>query len=43
LVVGPTQAGKTSSLVVPTLLRWRGAVVVTRVKNDVIEATSKWR
>ena len=43
LIVGPTQVGKTSSLVVPALLRWRDAVIVTSVKNDVVEATSKWR
>jgi type IV secretion system protein VirD4 len=43
LIVGPTQAGKTSSLVVPALLRWRDAVIVTSVKNDVVEATSRWR
>ena len=43
LVVGPTQAGKTSSLVVPALLRWRDAVIVTSVKQDVVEATCPWR
>jgi type IV secretion system protein VirD4 len=43
LVVGPTQAGKTSSLVVPALLRWSDAVVVTSVKNDVIAMTRRWR
>jgi type IV secretion system protein VirD4 len=43
LIVGPTQAGKTSSFVVPALLRWRDAVIVTSVKNDVVEMTSKWR
>jgi type IV secretory pathway TraG/TraD family ATPase VirD4 len=43
LIVGPTQAGKTSSIVVPALLRWRDAVIVTSVKNDVVEMTSKWR
>ncbi len=43
LVVGPTQAGKTSSLVVPALLRWCDALVVTSVKNDVIAMTQKWR
>ncbi|HWD96387.1 MAG TPA: type IV secretory system conjugative DNA transfer family protein [Acidimicrobiales bacterium] len=43
LIVGPTQAGKTSSLVMPALLRWTDALVVTSVKNDVIEATSQWR
>jgi type IV secretion system protein VirD4 len=43
LIVGPTQAGKTSSIVVPALLRWRDAVIVTSVKNDVVEMTAKWR
>jgi type IV secretion system protein VirD4 len=43
LIVGPTQAGKTSALVVPALLRWRDAVIVTSVKMDVVEATAKWR
>ena len=43
LIVGPTQAGKTSSIVVPALLRWRDAVIVTSVKNDVVEMTSTWR
>jgi len=43
LIVGPTQAGKTSSLVVPALLRWRDAIVVTSVKSDVVAATQKWR
>ena len=43
LVVGPTQAGKTSSLVVPAILRWDGPVVVTSVKSDVVAATQAWR
>jgi type IV secretion system protein VirD4 len=43
LVVGPTQSGKTSALVVPTLLRWRDAAIVTSVKNDVVATTSHWR
>ncbi len=43
LVVGPTQAGKTSSIVVPALLRWSDALVVTSVKNDVIATTRQWR
>jgi type IV secretory pathway TraG/TraD family ATPase VirD4 len=43
LVVGPTQAGKTSSIVVPALLRWSDALVVTSVKNDVIAMTRRWR
>ena len=40
LVVGPTQAGKTSSLVVPAILGWNGPVVVTSVKNDVVAITA---
>ncbi len=43
LVVGPTQVGKTSSLVVPSILNWSGALVVTSVKRDVIDATLPWR
>ncbi|MFI5035394.1 MAG: type IV secretory system conjugative DNA transfer family protein [Acidimicrobiales bacterium] len=43
LVVGPTQTGKTSSLVVPALLRWSGPAVVTSVKRDVVAATARWR
>ena len=43
LIVGPTQVGKTSSLVIPALLRWSDALVVTSVKSDVLEATRDWR
>lgn len=43
LVVGPTQSGKTSSLVVPALLRWGDAAVVTSVKHDVVHSTLAWR
>jgi type IV secretory pathway TraG/TraD family ATPase VirD4 len=43
LIVGPTQAGKTSSLVLPALLRWSDAIVVTSVKSDVVESTRIWR
>ena len=43
LIVGPTQVGKTSSLVVPSLLNWTGALVVTSVKRDVVEMTKRWR
>jgi len=43
LIVGPTQVGKTSSLVIPSILRWTDALVVTSVKNDVIATTSEWR
>jgi type IV secretory pathway TraG/TraD family ATPase VirD4 len=43
LIVGPTQVGKTSSLVMPALLRWSDALVVTSVKSDVIKSTQRWR
>ena len=43
LVVGPTQSGKTSSLVTPALLRWSDALVVTSVKSDVVATTCAWR
>lgn len=43
LIVGPTQGGKTSSLVMPAILRWQGALVVTSVKRDVVDATAPWR
>jgi type IV secretion system protein VirD4 len=43
LIVGPTQVGKTSSLVIPSILRWSDALVVTSVKNDVIATTKRWR
>jgi type IV secretory pathway TraG/TraD family ATPase VirD4 len=43
LIVGPTQAGKTSSLVVPALLTWPGPLVVTSVKDDVVRTTHAWR
>lgn len=43
LVVGPTQVGKTSSLVIPSILTWPDALVVTSVKRDVVTATEPWR
>jgi type IV secretory pathway TraG/TraD family ATPase VirD4 len=43
LIVGPTQGGKTSSLVIPAILRWEDALLVTSVKSDVIDATAPWR
>ncbi len=43
LVVGPTQVGKTSAVVVPAILRWSGPLVVTSVKRDVVELTERWR
>ena len=42
-MIGPTQVGKTSSVVIPALLRWTDALVVTSVKSDVIATTLAWR
>jgi type IV secretion system protein VirD4 len=39
LVVGPTQSGKTTGVVVPALRSWKGPVVVTSVKPDVVRST----
>ena len=39
LVVAPTQAGKTTRVVVPNVLAWRGPLVVTSVKADILAAT----
>jgi type IV secretion system protein VirD4 len=40
LVVAPTQAGKTTRFVIPTVLRWNGPMVVTTsVKSDVLRLT----
>jgi type IV secretory pathway TraG/TraD family ATPase VirD4 len=43
LILGPTQSGKTSSLVIPALLRWEGPVVAASVKNDLVQATAAHR
>ena len=36
VVFGPTQSGKTTSLVLPALLEWRGPVVATSAKSDIL-------
>jgi type IV secretory pathway TraG/TraD family ATPase VirD4 len=41
LVLGPPRSGKTSSVVIPALLRAPGAVVSTATKEDVLQAS--WR
>jgi type IV secretory pathway TraG/TraD family ATPase VirD4 len=43
LIVGPTQSGKTSCLVVPAILDWRGPVLAASVKDDLVAATAAWR
>ena len=41
LVLGPPRSGKTSSIVVPTILGAPGAVVSTSTKPDVLRATAR--
>ena len=43
LVVAPTQAGKTTCLVMPTVVRWRGPLVVASTKPDVLRQTHRHR
>ncbi len=39
LLIGPTQSGKTSGLAIPAILEWRGPVVATSVKSDLVHST----
>jgi len=39
MVIAPTQAGKTTRFVIPTVLRWDGPMLITSVKSDVLRAT----
>ena len=43
LVVGPTRSGKTTCLVVPNLLDWRGPAVVTSTKGELLALTAARR
>jgi len=42
-VLGPTDSGKTCSVVIPALLAWDGPAIVTSVKTDVLGATENRR
>jgi type IV secretion system protein VirD4 len=39
IVFAPTGTHKTTGLAIPALLEWQGPVLVTSVKNDLLEAT----
>jgi type IV secretion system protein VirD4 len=39
MVVGPSQSGKTTGLVVPALLEWEGPALCTSIKSDVVHDT----
>lgn len=43
LVVGPSQSGKTTGLVIPAILEWEGPVLATSVKTDLVRDTLGWR
>ncbi|MHB8718866.1 MAG: type IV secretory system conjugative DNA transfer family protein [Candidatus Dormibacteria bacterium] len=43
LVIGPTRSGKTSSLLVPNLLRWPGPAIVTSTKAELVDLTAAAR
>src|SRR5438270_3986329 len=43
LVLGVQRSGKTSTVVVPTLLGWAGAVVATSTKEELVALTSRRR
>ncbi|HXQ19015.1 MAG TPA: cytochrome P450 [Acidimicrobiales bacterium] len=42
-VIGPTQSGKTTGLAIPAILSWRGPVVASSVKTDLVRDTRGWR
>jgi type IV secretion system protein VirD4 len=39
MVVGPSQSGKTTGIVVPALLEWDGPALSTSIKSDVVHDT----
>lgn len=43
LVFGPTLSFKTRGIVIPTIRRWRGPVIATSVKPDILRATLQAR
>lgn len=43
LVLGPPRAGKTSGVIIPTVLAHQGPAVVTSTKPDVLHATARVR
>src|SRR5439155_5547434 len=43
LLLGVQRSGKTSSVVVPTLLAWSGAVVATSTKEELVNLTAGHR
>ncbi|MEN3273438.1 MAG: type secretion system protein VirD4 [Actinomycetota bacterium] len=42
-VIGPTGCGKTAGFAIPALLEWRGPIIATSVKTDLVAATIEHR
>ncbi|MEY2472850.1 MAG: type secretion system protein VirD4 [Actinomycetota bacterium] len=42
-VIGPSGCGKTAGFAIPALLEWRGPIIATSVKGDLLAATLKHR
>ncbi|MGF3027649.1 type IV secretory system conjugative DNA transfer family protein [Methylobacterium aquaticum] len=43
LTVAPTRSGKSTTLIIPNLLRYKGSAVVLDPKGELYDATSAWR
>lgn len=43
IVLGPTQSMKTSGFAIPSILEWRGPVIATSVKTDLVKDTVEAR
>src|SRR5437773_4748100 len=43
ILFGVQRSGKTSTVVVPTLLAWQGAVVATSTKEELVALTARHR
>ncbi|WP_432830036.1 type IV secretory system conjugative DNA transfer family protein [Dactylosporangium sp. CA-092794] len=42
-IVGPPRYGKTSGLIIPTLMTWAGPVVATSTRGDLLRFCGGWR
>ena len=43
LIIGPTQSFKTSGFAIPSILEWKGPIIATSVKGDLVNTTFKYR
>ena len=42
-IVGPPRYGKSSGLIIPSLMTWDGPVVATSTRGDLLRAAGNWR